>query len=93
VEASAGPVTATFAPLLPQPWSPTVVVAAAAVIPFLPLNVDAQAYSATCASARNRSGSGPLVWGCTFLLCLWIPPLFVVAGAAAASGTGFVSGN
>jgi hypothetical protein len=57
----------------------TVVVAAAAVIPFLPFNVDAQAYfSYLRLGAKHGLDPALLGWGCTFLLCLWIPPLFVV---------------
>jgi hypothetical protein len=53
--------------------------AVAAVAPFLAPNIDTGNYFSYLRLGAKH-GLDPLVftWGCTFLLCLWVPPLFVV---------------
>ncbi len=55
------------------------VAAVAAIAPFLAPNIDAGNYFGYLRLGAKH-GLDPLVftWGCTFLLCLWVPPLFVV---------------
>ena len=53
--------------------------AVAAVVPFLPFNVDAGNYlSYLRLGAKHGLQPMLFIWSCSFLLCLWIPSLFIV---------------
>ena len=63
----------------PSSHSSALVAAVALVVPFLPPNIDAANYfSYLRLGAKHGLDSSLVAWGCTFLLCLWVPPLFVV---------------
>jgi len=62
----------------------TLIAVAAAIIPFLPSNVDARNFFSYLAlGAKHGLDPELLLWGGTFLLCLWVPTLFVARASGA----------
>jgi hypothetical protein len=73
-----------FGPLRPRTWWFALLAAAATMtagilIPFLPVNISTAEYLGYVRLAGKHGLSLPLFfWNCTFLLCFWLPSVFVL---------------
>ncbi len=64
---------------LPALLAATMAMGAGVLIPFLPVNISAAEYFGYVRLAAKHGLSLPLFfWNCTFLLCFWLPSLFVL---------------